>query len=68
MGEFDGKTKYLRNRRPGESIEETVLREKRREDEMREATGYRMIRFVWGDLFVPARTAARLRAQLKSAA
>ena len=29
--EFDGKEKYLRYRRPGESVIDTVLREKRRE-------------------------------------
>lgn len=68
MGEFDGKTKYHRFRRPGESIEDAVLREKRREDEMRELTGYRMIRFVWADLFAADRTADRLRAALKGAA
>lgn len=64
LGEFDGKTKYLRFRRPGESIEDAVLREKRREDQMREVTGYRMIRFVWADLFRPEHTAARVRSQL----
>ncbi|WP_051551555.1 type IV toxin-antitoxin system AbiEi family antitoxin domain-containing protein [Nocardioides sp. URHA0020] len=68
MGEFDGKAKYLRLRRPGESIEEAVLREKRREDEMRELTGYRMVRFVWADLLAPDRTAARLRSILRAAA
>jgi hypothetical protein len=68
LGEFDGRAKYLRLRREGETVEDTVLREKRREDEMREITGYRMIRFVWADLFTPERTAARVRAQLARAA
>jgi hypothetical protein len=68
MGEFDGRVKYHRFRRPGESIEDAVLREKRREDELRELTGYRMIRLVWADLFDAARTAARVRAQLRVAA
>jgi hypothetical protein len=68
LGEFDGKAKYLRSRREGESIEEAVLREKKREDLMREATGYRMIRFVWADLFQPERTSQRLRAQLRAVA
>jgi hypothetical protein len=49
FGEFDGRSKYLRSRRRGESIEDAVLREKRREDELRELTGYRAIRFVWAD-------------------
>ena len=39
-----------------------MLREKRREDEMRELTGYRMMRFIWADLFDPQRTQARLQA------
>ena len=68
LGEFDGRAKYLRHRRPGESIGEAVLREKRREDEMRELTGYRMIRFVWADLYAVARTAARLSRMLATAA
>lgn len=48
--EFDGKQKYLRLRSEGESIEETVLREKRREDRIRELTGFRVIRLTWSDL------------------
>lgn len=68
MGEFDGKVKYLRFRRRNESIEQAVLREKRREDDLREATGRRMIRLVWADLHQPERTAARLRRMLKAAA
>jgi hypothetical protein len=68
LGEFDGKVKYLRHRRPGETVEEAVLREKRREDRMREATGCRMIRFAWADLYQQERTDARLRALMRSAA
>jgi hypothetical protein len=37
--EFDGVEKYHRYRRPGETIEQMVVREKRREDRIREATG-----------------------------
>jgi len=68
FGEFDGATKYLRFRRPGETIEQAVLREKRREDLLRELTGWTMIRFIWADIFTPATTAARIRAQLALAA
>jgi hypothetical protein len=68
LGEFDGKVKYLRHRLPGESIEEAVLREKRREDLMREATGCRMIRFTWTDRYQEERTAMRLRAIMRWAA
>ena len=65
LGEFDGKVKYLRFRRPGETIEEAVLREKRREDAMREVSGYGVIRFTWADAHAQERTAARLDAQLR---
>ncbi|GAB92520.1 hypothetical protein [Gordonia rhizosphera] len=49
VGEFDGKKKYLRLRRPGESIEEAVMREKVREDELR-ALGLMVIRWTWAVL------------------
>ena len=49
MGEFDGKVKYLKFLRPGESPSDCVFREKRREDSMR--SGLRgMSRFVWADV------------------
>lgn len=68
LGEFDGKVKYLNHRREGESIEEAVLREKRREDMLRELTGWGFIRLVWADLYRPEATAHRLRAALARAA
>ncbi|WP_183093016.1 type IV toxin-antitoxin system AbiEi family antitoxin domain-containing protein [Nocardioides stalactiti] len=60
MLEFDGRQKYLRLRRPSETIEQTVLREKAREDLLRELTGWLMIRLVWADLDVPEATARRI--------
>ncbi|TWG99242.1 hypothetical protein L615_002700000230 [Nocardioides sp. J9] len=60
MLEFDGMQKYHRFRRPGESIEEMVIREKQREDLLRELTGWLMIRLVWVDLDYPQRTADRI--------
>ncbi len=49
LGEFDGKVKYLKFLRPGESPSDCVFREKRREDSMR--SGMRgMSRFVWADV------------------
>lgn len=60
MLEFDGLQKYHRFRRPGETIEEMVLREKRREDQLRELTGWLMIRLVWSDLDQPRSTTDRL--------
>jgi hypothetical protein len=49
LGEFDGKIKYERYLRPGESPADCVFREKRREDDMRSGL-YGMSRFTWADL------------------
>ena len=65
FGEFDGKVKYLKFRRPGETVEDAVLREKRREELICGLTGWRCIRLVWADLYYPERTAARIRATLQ---
>ncbi|QIG41834.1 hypothetical protein G5V58_02710 [Nocardioides anomalus] len=62
--EFDGREKYSRHLRPGESPGDAVFREKRREDRIRELTGWRCIRITWRDLEDPARTAARIRTAL----
>ena len=64
LGEFDGRVKYGRLLRPGEEPGDAVFREKRREDELRDVTGYRMVRVVWDDLGAARRTAARIRARL----
>lgn len=61
MLEFDGHVKYTRFLRPGESVQQAVLREKAREDLLRELTGWSMIRLVWSDLDRPGKTAARIR-------
>ncbi len=58
--EFDGTGEVpLACARPGESIEEMVLREKRREDRIREVTGWTVIRITWADLQHPATPASR---------
>lgn len=49
-GEFDGRKKYTQHLRDGESIVDVVMREKEREDLVREVTGLRMFRMVWSDL------------------
>lgn len=59
--EFDGEEKYHRYRRAGETIEQAVIREKRREDRIREITGWTVIRLTWRDLGFPANTAKRIR-------
>ncbi len=48
--EFDGRVKYERYLRPGESAADAVLREKRREQDIAEATGWRCFRIAWADL------------------
>ena len=62
--EFDGKIKYEKLLKDGESASDVVVREKRREDLIRELTGWRCIRLVWADLERPERTAQRIRAML----
>lgn len=46
-GEFDGKIKYGRLLRDGDSASDVVVREKEREDEVRAIEGCGMSRFVW---------------------
>ncbi|CAN5216769.1 hypothetical protein BH09ACT12_BH09ACT12_09080 [soil metagenome] len=62
--EFDGDEKYHRFRKPHETIEQMVLREKRREDRIRELTGFIVIRISWRDLSFPLHTANRIREAL----
>lgn len=52
VGEFDGEVKYGRFLRPGETIEEAVLREKLREDAIRDQ-GWQVVRWTWDDLWTP---------------
>lgn len=60
LGEFDGKVKYWRYLRPGQKPEDAVFEEKQREDLLREATQFAMVRFVWKDFEQPAGVAQRL--------
>lgn len=59
--EFDGKVKYAEHLRPGEDVTAAVLREKRREQEVVELTGWRPIRADWADLAQPTALASRVR-------
>jgi hypothetical protein len=65
LGEFDGLQKYGRLVRPGETAADAVVREKIREDRLRELTGWLMIRLIWSELFTPGRTADRIQDQLR---
>lgn len=61
LAEFDGRVKYGRYLRDGESPGDAVFREKIREDAIREATGWRVLRFTWSDLADRRQTLERLR-------
>jgi hypothetical protein len=58
--EFDGREKYVKFRREGESVVDAVLREKERESRICELTGWRCIRITWADLERPTATVARI--------
>jgi hypothetical protein len=60
LGEFDGKIKYGRLLKPGESPGDAVFKEKLREDALRD-NGSRMVRWVWADLAQPYLVAERIR-------
>jgi len=52
LGEFDGRVKYGRLLRPGETAADTVYREKRREDALRDQ-GWQLVR--WSAAAAPRR-------------
>lgn len=63
--EVDGRGKYDAWLAPGDSAADVVLREKRREDLIREATGWLCVRVTWADLCDPRRLERRLRRALR---
>jgi hypothetical protein len=67
LGEFDGLIKYGRLVPAGSSPNEVVFAEKRREDRLREVTGFGMIRLTWDDYERPRLTQARLESFLRKA-
>ncbi len=60
VGEFDGRVKYGRLLRPGQSPGDAVFEEKRREDEIRDH-GWQVARWTWADLATPLVIDRRLR-------
>ncbi len=62
--EFDGRVKYQRHLRAGETVTDAVLREKRREELISELTGWTCPRLVWADLYQPEHTALRIKSKL----
>jgi hypothetical protein len=63
LGEFDGRVKYGRLLRPGQSAGDAVFDEKRREDAIRDA-GWQVARWTWADLDVRGLVAARMQRAL----
>lgn len=59
VGEFDGRIKYGRLLRPGQSAGDAVYEEKLREDDIRD-TGRKVVRWTWGDLDRPPVVGDRL--------
>lgn len=66
--EFDGRVKYERHLKPGESPADAVLREKRREEMVAELTGWRCLRITWADLAAPDALEHRIRRLIESVA
>ncbi len=64
--EFDGKVKYERYRREGESLDEFLMREKHREERICQLTGWVCIRITWAQLEAPQLLAGRIRRILDS--
>lgn len=67
VGEFDGRVKYGRLVRSGETSEDVVWREKLREDLIRDL-GWEVVRWTWRDLEHPEALLARLERAFRRAA
>lgn len=59
--EFDGRSKYEKYLRQGETAADAVIREKRRESVVQEITGWRCFRIMWSDLADPGSLEHRIR-------
>jgi hypothetical protein len=64
--EFDGRIKYEQHRRPGESLADYLMREKRREEQICVHKGWICIRVTWADLERPVVLARRIMQALDS--
>jgi hypothetical protein len=60
LGEFDGRVKYGRLLKPGQSPGDAVFAEKQREDALRDL-GFQVVRWTWDDLGSPEQVAQRVR-------
>lgn len=57
-GEFDGRVKYGRLLKPGQSAGDAVFEEKRREDSVRDQN-WGMVRWAWDEIDMPSLVASR---------
>lgn len=64
-GEFDGRIKYGKLLKPGQSASDVVFAEKSREDAIRRVTGGTMVRFGWRDLHRDSKPARQLEGLLR---
>ena len=64
LGEFDGKEKYGRLLKPGQTAADAVFAEKRREDALRDL-GWQIVRWIWEDLYHPEELRRRLERALR---
>jgi hypothetical protein len=60
VGEFDGKVKYGRLLRPGQTPGDVVFAEKRREDALRDL-GFEVVRWTWDELWPFDEVVGRIR-------
>jgi hypothetical protein len=66
IGEFDGKIKYGRLLKAGQSVEDVIFAEKVREDALRDL-GWQIVRWLWADLYRPGVIRGRvLRARVRT--
>ena len=63
--EADGRAKYQQHRRPGESLEQFLMREKAREEAICLITGWTCLRINWADLADRPALARRIRRVLE---
>jgi len=67
IGEFDGRVKYSKYLRPGQSASDAVVAEKKREDALR-SHGWIVVRWTWADLEHPERLVEKLKRAIELAA
>lgn len=66
--EFDGKVKYAKHLRPGESVTDAILREKKRERIVAQMTGLECARLDWFDLEHPHRLVQTVNEAVRASA